>query len=84
MKQHFIRSEATVSCPRRRDELVPDQPNVVVLEEVVLTVWESDSKVSNEHRGERLVCKWTDSAEGWLESAEKVAAMLASYRGYTQ
>ena len=117
---------------RRRDELVPDQPNIVVLEsyvsssegptihvdvqslarlnelealmqnlasgklwrvllshiadahwvppleEVVLTVSERDSNVSNEHRGERLVCKWTESAEGWLESAEKIAEMVAS------
>jgi hypothetical protein len=117
---------------RRRNELVPDQPNVVVLEsytsssegptiridvqslarlnelealiqnlangksqrvllshipaahwvppleEIVLTVSEKDSNVSNENRGERLVCKWAESAEGWLESAEKIAAMVAS------
>jgi hypothetical protein len=117
---------------RRRDELVPHQPNVVVLEsyvsssegptihidvqglarlnelealmqnlasgklqrvllshiadahwvppleEVVLNVSEKDSSVSNENRGDRLVCKWTESAEGWLESAEKIAAMVAS------
>jgi hypothetical protein len=108
---------------RRRDELVPDQPNVVVLEsyvsssegptihidvqslarlnelealiqnlasgrlqrvllshiadahwvppleEVVLTVSERDSNVSNENRGERLVCKWTNGQNqpkaGW-------------------
>jgi len=97
---------------RRRDELVPGQPNVVVLEsygssakeptiridiqslarlielealmqnlasgnlqqvllsniedahwvpplqEVVLTVSEKDSNVSNDHHGEHLVCKW--------------------------
>jgi hypothetical protein len=116
---------------RRRDELVPDQSNIVVLEsyvqsdgptihidvqslarlnelealtrnlasgklqqvllshladahwvppleEIVLAVSERGSNVSNERHGERLVCKWTESAEGWMESAEKIAAMAAS------
>ena len=119
---------------RRRDELVPDKPDVVVLEsylssserptihidvqslarlnelealvqnlasgklqrvllshiadalwvpplgEVELTVSERDSNVSYENRGEHLVCKWIESTEGWLESAEKIAAMVASDR----
>ena len=116
---------------RRRDELVPDQPNIVVLEsyvqpagptihidvqslarlnelealarnlasgasqqvllshladvqwvpplkEVVLAVSERGSNVRKERRDERLICKWTASAEGWLESAEKIAVMAAS------
>jgi hypothetical protein len=117
---------------RRRDELVPNQPNVVLLEsyvsssegptiridvqslarlneleallqtlasgksqrvllshivdahwvypleDVELTVSERNSNLSYEHHGERLVCKWTESAEGWLESAEKITAMVAS------
>jgi hypothetical protein len=116
---------------RRRDELVPDQPNIVVLksyaqpdgptihidvqnlarlnelealtrnlasgklqqvllsrladahlvpplEEVVLAISERGSNVTNERRGGRLVCKWTESAEGWLESADKIAVMAAS------
>jgi hypothetical protein len=48
------------------------------LQQVVLTVSERDSNVSNEHHGERLVCKWTESTEGFLESAEKIPAMVAS------
>jgi hypothetical protein len=48
------------------------------LQNVVLTVSERDSNVCNEHHGERLVCKWTESTEGWLESTEKIAAMVAS------
>lgn len=48
------------------------------LEEVVLVISEGASNVRNESRGERLVCKWTDSADGWLESAEKIASMAAS------
>jgi len=46
------------------------------LEDVVLTVSERNSNLSNDHHGERLI--WTEPAEGWLESAEKIAALVAS------
>jgi len=117
---------------RRRDELVPGQPNVIVFEsyvssendltvhidvhskarlselgaitrkmsagevqaihlseiegahwvsplaDVVLALSARGSDVRNHRRGERLVCEWRDSVEGWLESTEKIAVMIAS------
>jgi hypothetical protein len=119
---------------RRRNELVPDQPRVVVLEsyvsssegptirvdvqtgarldeletimrnlasggssrvllsqlgdthwvyplkDVVLAVgpkW-ATPRISYVKHGEQLLCEWTDSPEGWLDSADKTAAMTAS------
>ncbi len=119
---------------RRRTELVPDQPRVVVLEsyvsssegatirvdvqtaarlneletimrnlasgrssrallsqlgdthwvypltDVVMTVgprW-ATPRISYVKRGEQLLCEWTDSLEGWLDSADKTAAIKAS------
>ncbi len=119
---------------RRRNELVPDQPRVVVLEsyvsspegstirvdvqtlarlneletimrnlasgrssrvllsqledahwvfpltDVVLTVgpkW-ATPRISYAKHGEQLLCEWTDSLEGWLDSADKTAAVIAS------
>lgn len=48
------------------------------LADVVLTVSARGTDVSNHRRGGRLVCEWRESLEGWLESAEKIAVMIAS------
>jgi|GEM_PF-5385224 len=45
------------------------------LREIVLSLSTGEANVVNEQRGEQLVCTWMESAEGWLESAEKVAHM---------
>jgi len=50
---------------------------VVPLADVVLTV-STRSDVRNRRRGERLVYEWRESVEGWLESTEKIAVMIAS------
>jgi hypothetical protein len=48
------------------------------LADVALTVSVRGSDVRTRRRGEQLVCEWTESAEGWLESTEKIAHMRAS------
>jgi hypothetical protein len=48
------------------------------LADVLLTASERGSDVCVRHRGERLVCEWRESLEGWLESTEKIAVMIAS------
>lgn len=48
------------------------------LADVVLTASARGSEVRNRLRGERLVCEWRESLEGWLESTEKIAVMIAS------
>jgi hypothetical protein len=48
------------------------------LADVVLTVSARGSDVRNRRRGERLVCEWRESLEGWLESTEKIVVMIAS------
>jgi len=48
------------------------------LVEVVLSTSGRRPQTKYEHRGEQLICKWTDSTEGWLESAEKTGAIWAT------
>jgi len=50
------------------------------LTDVALMVSVRGSNVRTRRRGEQLVCEWTESVEGWLESAEKIARMRASGR----
>lgn len=50
---------------------------VAPLKEILLIASEQGADIKNEDRGERLVCMWTESIEGWLESAEKLTAMAA-------
>ncbi|PYX30338.1 MAG: hypothetical protein DMG80_12580 [Acidobacteria bacterium] len=38
------------------------------LQEIVLTISEKNSNIRNEHQGERLVCKWTEPNESWMEA----------------
>jgi hypothetical protein len=50
------------------------------LANIVLTVGPSwgTPRVRYEKRGEQVACKWTNSTEGWLDSADETAAMIAS------
>jgi len=48
------------------------------LADVVLTVSARSSDVRNRRRGEQVICEWTESVQGWLESTEKIAVMRAS------
>lgn len=48
------------------------------LADVVLTVSARSSDSRNRRLGERVVCQWTETVEGWLESTEKIAVMRAS------
>ena len=48
---------------------------VLPLEDIVMTVGGRIPDTKYEHRGEKLICLWSDSIEGWLESAEKIAYM---------
>jgi hypothetical protein len=57
---------------------ITDAHWVPPLEDIALTVSEAVPHSSNLPRGERLICQWTDSLEGWIESAEQIAAMTAS------
>jgi hypothetical protein len=47
------------------------------LADVTLTVSIRGSYVRTHRLGEKLVCEWTESVEGWLESTEKIAFMRA-------
>lgn len=48
------------------------------LKGVVLTVAEATPQTKYEKSGDQVTCNWTDSTEGWLESADKTAALAAS------
>lgn len=48
------------------------------LADIVLMTSTRDSDTRTLLRDEQLVCEWTESTEGWLESAEKIAHMRAS------
>jgi hypothetical protein len=50
------------------------------LREVLLTVSGRGGIVVSGSSNDGLVCKWAESREGWLESAEKVTAMAESGR----
>jgi|SRR5215471_21283169 len=50
------------------------------LADIVLTVSARSSDVRNRRGGEQVICEWTESVEGWLESTEKIAVMGASVR----
>jgi hypothetical protein len=45
------------------------------LREIVLNLSTGEGNVVNKQRSEQLVCTWMESAEGWQESAEKIAHM---------
>jgi hypothetical protein len=54
---------------------------VAPLQEIVLTLSERNlgfKNIKNEDRGQKLICRWTEEPEGWLEAAEKIAFMAAS------
>jgi hypothetical protein len=48
------------------------------LTDVVLTVSTRSSDSRNRRLGEQVVCEWTETVEGWLESTEKIAVMRTS------
>ena len=50
------------------------------LVDIVLNVGPSwaTPRIRYEERGEKLACIWTNSIEGWLDSADETAAMTAS------
>jgi len=45
------------------------------LAEVVLAVSARGSDVRNRQRGSQMFCEWSESKNGWLESAEKIAQL---------
>jgi hypothetical protein len=48
------------------------------LADVVLTVSARNPDSRNRRLGEQVLCEWTESVEGWLESTEKIAVMRTS------
>ena len=76
----IMRSLGGGMSPEVRLSALADTHWVAPLIDVVLSVgsaWATPRIRYDEH-GEQLVCKWTDSLEGWIDSADKTAAMTAS------
>jgi hypothetical protein len=59
---------------------VSDTRWISPLMDVVLTVSTRNPNIYTRPCDGQIVCEWTESTEGWLESAEKIAAMRASGR----
>ena len=48
------------------------------LADVVLTVSARSPDSRNRRLGEQVVCQWTETVEGWMESTEKIAVLRTS------
>jgi hypothetical protein len=63
---------------------LPDGHWVPPLREMFLAVSSHSEVVMSGTNDSGFVCNWTETLEGWLESAEKVAAMAESQRSCHQ
>jgi hypothetical protein len=53
---------------------VPPLADVVL---IVVPSW-ATPRIRHEERGKELTCQWTNSIEGWSDSADEAAAMIAN------
>jgi hypothetical protein len=50
------------------------------LADLVLTISARSSDVRNRRCGEKVICEWAETVEGWLESTEKIEVMANSVK----
>ncbi len=76
----IMRNLGSGRSPRVRLSDLADTHWVDPLIDVVLSVaprW-ATPRIRYEKHGAQLICDWADSLEGWMDSADKTAAMMAS------